>query len=399
MKNSNAGGAALRASRFDAAQLKSATRTPQGFLRAPVRATRTGVFTYRLGDGTIRRELRHPDDVFNPDSLATLAGVPLTSDHPNTKKPDVMLVTADNAREFMVGYTGDTVERDEQFVATYVTVTDQAVIEAIESGKRELSCGYTCEKDDERGIYEGQEYDCRQRNIVYNHLAIVDRGRAGPDVRVQLDAADAVQVSTILEAKKMKVVLGGAEYEVNDDLGSAIKKELSTHSIWMQAKLDADERAKNEATRADRAEAKADGLEAECGKLREQVKANLDAADPSRIREAAKARVRVLKVAERVLPSEQIAKLDSLDDKQIMIEVIKAESKTTNLDGKSDAYIEGRFDVIVERLDSDGRQTESLGAKIHETRADGAQDTVEAARQRQREWSMNAWKEKPQAQA
>jgi len=65
--------------RFDAGTLK---RDAVGALRFDARLTRTGVFAYRMPDGSVRRELRHPDHVFKPDSLKSLALATLTLRHP-----------------------------------------------------------------------------------------------------------------------------------------------------------------------------------------------------------------------------------------------------------------------------------------------------------------------------
>jgi hypothetical protein len=74
----------------------------------------------------------------------------------------------------------------------------------IAKGMRELSCGYDCDVTDESGTWindEGESltYDKRQRNIRYNHLAIVDFARAGRNARVRFDSDEdfAEQESTI----------------------------------------------------------------------------------------------------------------------------------------------------------------------------------------------------------
>lgn len=54
----------------------------------------------------------------------------------------------------------------------------------IESGKKELSCGYRCKWDFTPGIWNGQRYDVVQRNIRGNHLALVQNGRMGKEVAV-----------------------------------------------------------------------------------------------------------------------------------------------------------------------------------------------------------------------
>jgi len=75
--------------------------TSEGYLRGEAIVSRAGVFKYRNVDGSIRGELRHPDDVFNNDSLSTLKMIPITIDHP----PE--FVNASNAHKYQVGYTLD----------------------------------------------------------------------------------------------------------------------------------------------------------------------------------------------------------------------------------------------------------------------------------------------------
>ena len=72
----------MRVKRYDLGKVDKAVLTPQGFLRAPVFATRTGVFKYQLPNGDTIKELRLPEEVFDSSSLATLAGAPLTNNHP-----------------------------------------------------------------------------------------------------------------------------------------------------------------------------------------------------------------------------------------------------------------------------------------------------------------------------
>ena len=57
--------------------------TDEGFLIGVACVTNTGIFPYMLPDGTIRNELRLPEEVFADDSLETLKGKPLTDDHPD----------------------------------------------------------------------------------------------------------------------------------------------------------------------------------------------------------------------------------------------------------------------------------------------------------------------------
>ena len=170
--------------------LSSVKRTPQGFAQFTARATRTGVFTYFNKDGSHRRELRHPTDVFKEDSMATLARVAITNEHPKE------LVTSKNAKHITVGMTGDSVDIDGQYLKVEELIMDEVTIKQAMSGKKaQVSCGYTCNHIDESGEFEGERYDVRQTDIEYNHLAVVPIGRAGPGARLRLDAIDGMMMT------------------------------------------------------------------------------------------------------------------------------------------------------------------------------------------------------------
>ena len=175
--------------RFDNGIVVSMEKTPEGFLKGIARVTRTGVFTYRNADGTLRRELRHPDEVFSRASLESMRMIPITNLHPAEK-----LVTADTAKQLSIGMTGENVIPDGKFVMVPIAITTRDGVIAIENGREELSLGYETELEETPGSYDGEEYDFVQRKIGYNHLAIVDRGRAGADVRLNMDEMDAVEV-------------------------------------------------------------------------------------------------------------------------------------------------------------------------------------------------------------
>jgi len=63
-------------------------------------------------------------------------------------------------------------------------IYSESLKENIESGKKELSLGYRCKYEPQRGVFEGKTYDFKQTCIAGNHIALVDKGRMGSDVRV-----------------------------------------------------------------------------------------------------------------------------------------------------------------------------------------------------------------------
>lgn len=170
-------------------EVSAARQTSIGGVRARANLTRTGVFVYRQADGSTRREYRPADEVFDRDSLDSLAHVPLTIGHP-TK------VTPDNWAQLSKGHVGERPRRSGKFVASDIHIEDRRAGADAEKGKlRELSCGYTCHYEPTPGVSpEGEPYDGIMRHIRYNHVALLPEGygRAGPDVRMHLDALDGV---------------------------------------------------------------------------------------------------------------------------------------------------------------------------------------------------------------
>lgn len=162
------------------------TRTPQGYLKIDANLTRTGVLLYRNADGSVRRELRLPDEVFNGDSMQSLGLAPVTDLHP----PEG-LVNLDNTQELRRGTVSENVGNDGKFLQAQVVIDSKELIKKIEKGdRRELSPGYTCNLDETPGEWNGERYDAIQRNIVYNHLAVGPKGwgRSGSEVSLKMDS-------------------------------------------------------------------------------------------------------------------------------------------------------------------------------------------------------------------
>lgn len=281
--------------RFDAGRLDKAERTPQGGLRVPSFPTRVGVLVYRNPDGTQRRELRPPEEVFASQSLASMRAAPVTDLHPEHN------VTPENWRTLTVGHVGEDVKQDGEHVSAPLLIQDANMIRMIESGERkECSCGYSCDLDLTPGVWGGQPYDGVQRNITYNHVALgpPDWGRAGSTVALRLDSGDAEQVrpenslplKKPAERKPMKTVrIDGIDYEIGTD---AHLQAVARRDSAQQAKI-ADLETANAALTKDRDDHKkrADSVETANKDLTAKLKA---AEDPKTIHEKAAARADML---------------------------------------------------------------------------------------------------------
>lgn len=120
--------------------------------------------------------LRDPDELRK--AAASLNGVQLLRKHTP--------VNADDHKPYeTVGSLGTDAEFDGTYLKNSLFVNARDAIDGIESGqKRELSAGYHYKPDMTPGNFNGKPYDGVMRDIEFNHVALVEDGRAGPDVLV-----------------------------------------------------------------------------------------------------------------------------------------------------------------------------------------------------------------------
>lgn len=144
--------------------------------------TRTGIFKYTLEDGSERRELRRPEDVFDPESLASYEGKPIIITH------DAQVIDKDNAHRERVGTILTPGQQNGETVRAKIVIDDPDAVKA--SGLRELSVGYYQDLIMEPGEWNGEPYDAIQTHIRVNHLALVAVARAGDDARLNMDSQD-----------------------------------------------------------------------------------------------------------------------------------------------------------------------------------------------------------------
>lgn len=311
----------MRVRRYDAGALDSGKVRPlaAGGVAIPAFCTRTGVFPYADANGDIRHELRLPADVFDSVSLDSLAHAPVTVDHPPVK------VDASNWREYAVGSISPSAQPLDRYVQCTVVVNEANALARIDARELvELSCGYDCELVVEPGEYEGIHYDMIQRNIRYNHVALLkrDEGRAGGNVALRLDSKAAIRIGDW----KMALRIDGKDVPANEE----------------QRAVDTVVAARDTAQgRADVAEAKVKDLE----------KALAEAKDPKLIQDAATKRARLL-YACKVLAAKFDKKTDeaaaaNASDSDLMVRLVKLANPNIDLTGKSPDYILGVFEATV----------------------------------------------------
>ena len=121
--------------------------------------------------GASRRELRLPEEVFDPASLASYKGKPVILTH------EAGVVDKKNVDREHIGTILSNGYQDGDNVRAEIVIHETDLMKR--SGLRELSLGYSLDLDETPGVWNGQPYDAIQRNIRINHLALVDKARAG----------------------------------------------------------------------------------------------------------------------------------------------------------------------------------------------------------------------------
>lgn len=373
----------ISVARHDRGEVRGdAVITPEGYIRANAVVTRTGIFNYKNADGSLRRELRHPEDVWDQESINSMFMIPVTNNHPNER-----LVDASNFKKLSIGYTGESVKKDGDLVLSNFVINDKDGVDAVSNGKRELSLGYTVDLDENPGTYNGERYDARQVNIRYNHLALVNKARAGESARIHLDAEDAYEYFEDKEDKivKRKIKIDAEEMYVEPQVGDYVDrlendlKNLSDEKMRVERELsDKEEELKRVNDEIAMIRRKMESTEAERDAMKDRVSdMPVISYDSDEFRRAVSKRKELEKAAEGVLASEQLVKLDSMNDMDVKKAVIGKIRPKINLDGKGEVYIDVLFDTIVDESKS---HVKTNSAKLGEVKMDSDMNDVEAAR-------------------
>lgn len=209
-------------------------RTPEGYLICyDVHIARIGKQDYlgsELGvDDDVVAVDRPADEVFNPATVASFEGKPFTNDHPYE------LLDVNNTPIYEKGHVQNVrISDDKVYLDADIMVKDAQTIQEIENGKRELSAGYNCDcLQDENGNWY-------QANIIGNHVALVDKGRAGEKVRINDNKKEKSMANekTNILGKLFKAFAKDAEPEEMLEAIKAVQKEDEAPDEDRLAKLE-----------------------------------------------------------------------------------------------------------------------------------------------------------------
>lgn len=306
--------------------------TDAGQMIVPCAFARTGSQQYTAGSLGMRDKepdelitvYRDEADVFDKDSMSSFRSAPVTIGHPRFMDGSPKNVTSENAYDLQVGTLEGTPVRDEDTLTGTLVIARQDAIDMIGSGTVELSAGYTCDLvvNDEGVIY--------QRNIRANHIAIVDKGRAGSSCRI----ADEEEMEK--EIKEEVVVADEVVIaeEIKEEVVVADELEVSKLAVVTLT----DELAEAKSAVA-KMEAERDASFAQVSKLQDELDASVEAL------------VDVIVIAKDLTDMKDFSGKTSSEIKHLVVVDKMPEMK---LEDKSDAYVEAMFDIIV---DAEGAET------------------------------------------
>lgn len=156
--------------------------------------------------------LRDPEELAR--AAPTFNNIPLLSKH-------IPVSAAEPQKEFVVGATGSNASYQAPYLKNSLVVWDAVAIALIESEEqKELSSAYRYRADMTPGVYEGVAHDGVMRDIRGNHVALVEVGRAGPDVVVG-------DSSTLNPSEIPKMKLSKTAAVVAGALGAHIRPRLA----------------------------------------------------------------------------------------------------------------------------------------------------------------------------
>ena len=367
------------------------------------KVTRTGIFEYKNADGSIRRELRLPEHVFDEESLATYEGRPVILTHAAGR------VDKDNVDDEIVGTILSKGCKDGESVRVKVVIHNIDSVK--QSGLRELSLGYDLVLDETPGTWNGKPYDAVQTKIKVNHLALVHDARAGEQARLNLDSQNnqilkgatemgtktkkpAADSTAAVDSKAMDSSNASASTEARI---KAIKEQYGARRKDTTSPPDADKFTEaleqqdsdmgellgiieSMQARADYKSA-ADSPGKGCKKCTKKTD-KADSVSVDNIDAIVRERLGLARLGDR-LGLEGLEIMNPLDAKKAIISTINPNMR---LDGKSDLYIQAAFENAVDQFNTHkdiSYQRRQMSAR-HDGLPPGAQDKPGALVEREK---------------
>ena len=328
-----------------------------GFLRVPGRVARTGIQDYLAcelgldGDPTrVVKVMRPESEVFNDSAMSSYEGVDVTIEHPKS------FVDAESYKDISKGTVLNAV-RDGDFVKADVIIKSEDAIKEVESGKVQLSAGYSA-------VYveatDSDPFDYIQTNIRINHVAVVSKARAGAQARLFDNHPNPPEKDMI------KVVLdSGRSVELEDGATAALISDsferLTTRATDAEGKL-----GEIQAT-ADAQGEKINQLEADLKLANDGEALKSKLADLAQVKDAA------VRIAGKEFTC------DSVDSLEIKREALKVVRDSIEWSEQSESYINGAFNFADAESKKDDEDEEDA-KKAEDSKAQLAADAAKVVK-------------------
>jgi len=328
--------------------------TPEGFLRVPGHVARSGIQHYLASElqlpgdpSRVVAVYRPPEEVFNADSLASYDGSDITLNHPDE------LVNTSNYKKVSVGVVVGPGVQDGDFVQCSHIIKDGEAIAAVQGGKCELSAGYTSEYDATPGVTpDGQPYEFIQRSISINHIAIVDRARAGRQARIfdNQPGGKPMPVTIVLDSGRSIDVADAANAQVVADAFDRLKAALTV------------------------ATGSAEGAQATIDGLTEKVAALTLVSSDAEISKRVASIAQVQTVARKIVGDSFTCA--SVDTVEIMRAAMTIANPKRDWSNKSADYVKCAFDAAEEEAEEEKEDDKAAKEQLKNLSKDAASDTV-----------------------
>lgn len=329
-------------------------------------------------------EYRPASEVFKPEVIKQWNHVVITNEHPED------MLTVYNTTGHAIGFISSQVEVvDNSHLSCQITVFDKTTIDEIMAGKVELSGGYLYEIE----LTPNQEYDYVQKNIVPNHIAIVDAGRCGTSCSLAFDGKTLilerkenqmkVQFKQILPTGEEKIIF---EIEISDE---TVAKELqafadkqfdASKTMYETSKsLKEDSEAKDDEIKQKDEEITAKDSEISTLTAKLDVAGNkTPAKDCKIVAGLAKDMASTAMLVAQALDC-KFEDVFAKDMESNQKDVIAKFNPNLKLDGKDSTYIQVAFDSIIAQLEgADADYIKALTIEAQDSDADKKDEVVEA---------------------
>lgn len=324
--------------------LDAPKRLQGGYMAVRAKAARTGTYDYAgveidpdnthgLRDTPVVKVLRDEATVFDKGSVHSFIGKPITDNHPS------VAVDSTNWKEHARGTIMGAKWEAGDYLAFDLLLTDAGAIAKVDGGKRELSNGYTA--DLEFGDFtapDGTKCQARQTKIFGNHVALVDKGRAGSECAIKdVAVCDAITADRLNELKALTyketvvktITLDGLPVKLDD--AEAVEAAFNK----LTARADDAAKALTDAQSAhDKAMADKD---AKIADLETKV------VDQAAIDKLADEKAEVVQKAKAVC-GDKLA--DTAGKTAVEVRRMALDAQSIDVTDKSDDYVEARFDAL-----------------------------------------------------